>query len=124
VVEVCAEHRQGEQHRQQWLISANYEQESARREVNLLQKEIGAIKKAKGDASELLGKKNVLDKKIADLTTSTAELVKKRDKLAARIGNIVDPKCHISLTEVSTTAKGLKSGRQPNTRRLAPRAKS
>lgn len=82
-------------------ISANYEQEGTRREVNILQKEIGTIKKAKGDASELLAKKAVLDKKIADLTTSTAELVKKRDKLAARIGNIVDPKCHVSLTEVS-----------------------
>lgn len=80
---------------------ANYEQEGARREVNILQKEIGTIKKAKGDASELLGKKAILDKKISDLTTSTAELVKKRDKLASRIGNIVDPKCHVSLTEVS-----------------------
>lgn len=82
-------------------ISANYEQESARREVNILQKEIGTIKKAKGDASELLAKKAVLDKQIAELTAKAAELEKKRDTLASRIGNIVDEKCHNSLTEVS-----------------------
>ncbi|KAI9635544.1 uncharacterized protein MKK02DRAFT_27058 [Dioszegia hungarica] len=88
VVELSAEYRQ-----------ANYEQESARREVNIVQKEIGTIKKAKGDASELLEKKGVWDKKIAELSLKAAELEKKRDKLAARIGNIVDPKCHVSLTE-------------------------
>jgi seryl-tRNA synthetase len=46
----------------------------------------------------------VWDKKIAELSLKAAELEKKRDKLAARIGNIVDPKCHVSLTEVSLHA--------------------
>lgn len=82
------------------LSLANYEQESARRELNILQKEIGTIKKAKGDASELLAKKAVLDKQILELTAKAAELVKKRDAVASRIGNIVDKDCHVSLTEV------------------------
>jgi len=75
--------------------------ENERRAVNALQKEIGAIKKAKGDASELLVKKAEHDKKIAELTAKAAELAKLRDSKASRIGNIVDPACHVSLTEVS-----------------------
>ena len=79
---------------------AQHDSEAARREVNALQKEIGTIKKAKGDASELLAKKAEIDKRIADLTARAKELEKKRDTLAGRIGNIVDPTCHVSLTEV------------------------
>jgi seryl-tRNA synthetase len=76
--------------------------ESERRAVNALQKEIGTIKKAKGDATELLAKKAEHDKKIVELTASAAALAKQRDAKAARIGNIVDPTCHVSLTEVSS----------------------
>ena len=67
----------------------------------MLQKEIGTIKKAKGDATELLAKKVDLDKKISELVTRAAELEKKRDQKAALIGNIVDKDCAVSLTEVS-----------------------
>lgn len=81
--------------------SAQYEVETERRAVNAVQKEIGAIKKAKGDASELLAKKAEHDKKIAELQAKANELNNARDRTAARIGNIVDPACHVSLTEVS-----------------------
>ena len=67
-----------------------------------MQKEIGTIKKAKGDAQELLAKKAELDKQIAELVGKVAELEKKRDATAKGIGNIVDERCKISLTEVST----------------------
>ncbi|ORY25346.1 hypothetical protein BCR39DRAFT_544387 [Naematelia encephala] len=78
---------------------AQYEVESLRRELNILQKDIGQIKKAKGDATKLLEKKAGLDKKIADLNATVAELVKKRDARAGMVGNIVDKDCFVSLTE-------------------------
>ena len=79
----------------------NYEKEGVQRELNLLQKEIGTIKKAKGDAADLLEKKAVLDKQIAELVARAAELGQKRDERARLIGNIVDKDCAVSLTEVS-----------------------
>ena len=82
------------------IVLAQHDQETVRREVNLLQKEIGTIKKAKGDAAELLVKKGELDKRIAELTAKSVELVKKRDQRAGLIGNIVDKNCHVSMTEV------------------------
>ncbi|CAK9784255.1 serine-tRNA ligase [Cutaneotrichosporon oleaginosum] len=88
VIEIFAQHK-----------SAQYEMEIERRAVNALQKEIGQIKKAKGDASELLKKKTEHDKKIAELTAKAAELARIRDAKASRIGNIVDAKNHVSLTE-------------------------
>jgi seryl-tRNA synthetase len=72
-----------------------------RKDLNKLQKEIGVIKKAKGDAGELLEKKAELDKQIKELATKADELLKVRDKKAGLIGNIVDKDCHVSLTEVS-----------------------
>jgi seryl-tRNA synthetase len=81
--------------------------ENERRAVNALQKEIGQIKKAKGDASELLKKKVEHDKKIAELTAKAAELARIRDAKASRIGNIVDDKNHVSLTEVSPIASSI-----------------
>ncbi|EIW68614.1 hypothetical protein TREMEDRAFT_71854 [Tremella mesenterica DSM 1558] len=96
VIALIAEHKQ-----------ALYESESVRRDVNSLQKEIGAIKKAKGDASELLEKKAELDKKIADWTVKAGELMKKRDVRATLIGNIVDKDCHVSLTEDDNPIKAV-----------------
>lgn len=84
-------------------LPVQYQQEGARRELNLLQKEIGTIKKAKGDATELLEKKAVKDKEIAELAAKAAELLKIRDQKASTIGNIVDKDCHVSLTEVCWT---------------------
>lgn len=91
------------------LTLENFEQEGLRREVNLLQKDIGQIKKAKGDASELLSKKNDLDKRIAELGIEVVALGKKRDIKAGMIGNIVDKDCHISSTEVGLSQKSFLS---------------
>lgn len=79
---------------------ANFERESTSRELNALQKEIGVIKKAKGDATELLAKKAEIDKKIVDLTAKATALIKQRDVKAGSIGNIVDSACHVATTEV------------------------
>lgn len=108
---------------------ANYEMENAKRELNLLQKEIGQIKKAKGDATELLAKKADMDKKIAEMTTRVADLIKKRDQKAGQIGNIVDSQNHVSLSEASFAERlGRKRnmqliemvGRQPCSSFMAP----
>lgn len=82
------------------LHLVQYNQEVLRKDLNKLQKEIGVIKKAKGDAGELLEKKADLDKQIKELATKADELLKVRDKKAGLIGNIVDKDCHVSLTEV------------------------
>ncbi|WVO15855.1 serine-tRNA ligase [Cryptococcus depauperatus] len=87
--------------------NANYEKEKAQREVNVLQREIREIKKAQGDASELIAKKTELDKKIADMGVRVTELIKKRDQKAGQIGNIVDPQCYVSLDEVDNPVIGL-----------------
>lgn len=79
---------------------ANYEQDGLRREVNVLIKEIGQIKKNKGDASELIAKKSELDKKVAEGSVKLAEAQKKRDLRAMTLGNIVDKNSAISMTEV------------------------
>lgn len=108
---------------------ANYEMENAKRELNLLQKEIGQIKKAKGDATELLAKKADMDKKIAEMTTRVADLIKKRDQKAGQIGNIVDPQNHVSLSEASFAERLVRKrnvqliemvGRQPCSSFMAP----
>jgi len=46
-------------------------------------------------------KKSELDKRIAELAGKVEVLAKKRDSEAAKIGNIVDKDCKISLAEVS-----------------------
>ncbi|WWC59140.1 serine-tRNA ligase [Kwoniella dejecticola CBS 10117] len=88
VIEIFASHKQ-----------AQFEKEQAQRNLNALQKEIGQIKKAKGDASELLAKKAELDKQIADLVAKAKELEELRDKKAGLIGNIVDERNAVSMDE-------------------------
>jgi seryl-tRNA synthetase len=79
---------------------ANYNSENLRREVNALIKEIGQIKKNKGNADELIAKKAEMDKEVAALTVKANELVKKRDAKAFLLGNIVDKNSAVSTTEV------------------------
>lgn len=78
---------------------ANYNSENLRREVNALIKEIGQIKKNKGNADELIAKKAEMDKEVAALTVKANELVKKRDAKAFLLGNIVDKNSAVSTTE-------------------------
>ncbi|WVR04376.1 serine-tRNA ligase [Kwoniella sp. DSM 27419] len=92
VIKIFAEHKQ-----------AQFEKENAQRNLNALQKEIGQIKKAKGDASELLAKKAEMDKEIAELVTKANELIKIRDQKAGLIGNIVDPANAVSMDEADNT---------------------
>ena len=80
-----------------------------RRDVNVLIKEIGQIKKNKGDASELLAKKAEQDKKVAEGTVKVAELQKKRDLKAMQLGNIVDKNSAVSMTEVSLRLRDQRS---------------
>ena len=79
---------------------ANYNSENLRREVNALIKEIGQIKRNKGNADELIAKKAEMDKEVAALTVKANELVKKRDAKAFLLGNIVDKNSAVSTTEV------------------------
>jgi seryl-tRNA synthetase len=108
VIAIFAEHKHGKSSflsplslRLIVAFLVTYEKEGIQRELNLLQKEIGTIKKAKGDASAQLAKKAELDKTIAEMVGMVAELGKKRDERAGMIGNIVDKDCKVSLTEVS-----------------------
>ena len=78
---------------------ANYNSENLRREVNALIKEIGQIKRNKGNADELIAKKAEMDKEVAALTVKANELVKKRDGKAFLLGNIVDKNSAVSTTE-------------------------
>lgn len=75
--------------------------------MNTLIKEIGQIKKNKGDASELLAKKGEMDKKVAEGTVKVAELQRKRDLKAMTLGNIVDKNSAVSLTEVRSASRPL-----------------
>jgi seryl-tRNA synthetase len=86
------------------LLIVQYETEQARKEVNTVQKDIGKLRKNKEDATQLMAEKTKLDQKIADLTAKTVELAKSLDKKASTIGNIVDPACYVSATEVSSAA--------------------
>lgn len=68
--------------------------------ANANQKEIGQIKKAKGDASELLAKKKEFDELLAKQGAEATRLMKLRDQKAGMIGNLVHPDCCVSTTEV------------------------
>lgn len=124
VIELLAEHKKSERECLVMLtFLVQYKQESARRELNLLQKEIGQLKKNKQDATELLEKKSAKDKEIAEMAAQAVELLRQRDLKASTIGNIVDKDCHVSLTEVGfddgRQEDGSCVGRQPDQASLA-----
>jgi len=64
-------------------------------------KEIGQIKRNKGNADELVAQKAEKDKEVAVVSAKVAELIKKRDAKAFLLGNIVDKNSAVSTTEVS-----------------------
>lgn len=78
---------------------ADFELNQVLKDVNAVQKEITAKKKAKQDADEELARKKDLDKKAADLKPIVAEKEKLMRDKAGTIGNIVGPKVPISQTE-------------------------
>lgn len=69
------------------------------KEINGIQKEITAKKKAKEDASELLAKKAAADKSVAEARVRVNEKEAEMRAKAGMIGNIVDKACPISQTE-------------------------
>lgn len=78
---------------------AQFELNSLLKEVNAVQKEITAKKKAKQSADEELEKKKDLDKKAADLRPEVLQKEKVMRAKAGTIGNIVGDKVPISQTE-------------------------
>ncbi|PWN23116.1 serine-tRNA ligase [Microstroma glucosiphilum] len=78
---------------------ADFELNGLAKEINAVQKEITAKKRAKESADEELEKKKDLDKKAADLRPVVAEKERAMRAKAATIGNIVGPKVPLSQTE-------------------------
>ncbi|RMZ83645.1 hypothetical protein DV738_g867, partial [Chaetothyriales sp. CBS 135597] len=73
-------------------------------EINSVQKEIGKLKKAKQDASELLQKKIELEKEKKRIEDEAVEKEKLRDKKCKTIGNYVEKNAALSHHEVMTRA--------------------
>jgi seryl-tRNA synthetase len=85
------------------LASAGqFEADALAKQINVIQKEISAAKKAKQDVpAETIAKKLEMDKKlIAQKQESVDKETLMRSK-AGQIGNIVDKDCPVSATEVS-----------------------
>jgi seryl-tRNA synthetase len=78
---------------------ADFELNGLAKEINAVQKEITAKKRAKEGADEELEKKKELDKKAADLRPVVAEKERAMRAKAATIGNIVGEKVPLSQTE-------------------------
>uniref|UniRef100_A0A7S2ZGZ4 serine--tRNA ligase n=3 Tax=Rhodosorus marinus TaxID=101924 RepID=A0A7S2ZGZ4_9RHOD len=68
---------------------SRFEQDSCRRELNKLSKEVGLKKRAREDASELIAQTVEVKKTIAEAEKITAELEQKRDALLRNLGNLV-----------------------------------
>ena len=67
--------------------------------VNEVQKKIGAVKKAKGDATELLQEKAAIDQEKADLLKAAEEKEKVMNKKLGTIGNLIHPSVPVDNNE-------------------------
>ena len=85
-------------------LTAQFEAEKIKKEINAIQKQITQKKKAKEDADDLLKDKVKLDKDFVEMSKRAADKEKEMTTKAATIGNIVDKDCHVSTTEVSGQA--------------------
>ncbi|PNS15428.1 Serine--tRNA ligase, cytoplasmic [Sphaceloma murrayae] len=79
--------------------AAQYEVMQIRTEINVVQKEIGGIKKAKGDASEQLKKKVDLEQKMKKQQVSADEKLVALHKKVKTIGNYVHESVPVSDNE-------------------------
>jgi len=70
-----------------------------RKDINKLNKALGAKKKAKEPCDEELKQQKEMKQKIKDIQASLPEIAKERDVLLNRIGNMVDPEVPISHNE-------------------------
>ncbi|KAG1654588.1 hypothetical protein FOA52_008735 [Chlamydomonas sp. UWO 241] len=66
-----------------------YEMDKAKQEFNAISKEVGKIMKAKGDASELMEKSKQAKEGIAVMEEKEKEMIKSRDAIIQRMGNLV-----------------------------------
>lgn len=80
-------------------VKASFELNGLSKEVNTIQKEITAKKKAKESADAELEKKKEVDAKIAEFRPQVQEKERLMKQKASTIGNIVGPKVPISQTE-------------------------
>lgn len=79
--------------------TAKFDCEQRQKKLNALKKEIGAIMKNKGDASELLVQKTAIEEEIVTLSETATQLEKQRDTKLKLIGNLVHDSVPISNNE-------------------------
>lgn len=83
---------------QDW-VKMDFEANNISKEINAVQKEIAAKKKAKENADELVAKKKQLDEQVAAKRAESKEHEAKMRQRAATVGNIVGKDVPVSLTE-------------------------
>ena len=79
--------------------ATQYKADSMRSEVNKIQKQIGQIKKSKGDATKELDQKVQLEKEIKAVQEEAAEQARTRDRTIKTIGNYVHDSVPLSDNE-------------------------
>ncbi|THH28977.1 hypothetical protein EUX98_g5207 [Antrodiella citrinella] len=80
-------------------VKMDYDASQFSKEVNAVQKEIAAKKKAKENADELVAKKKDLDAKVIAKRQEAKEQEQKMRQRAGNVGNIVGKDAPVSLTE-------------------------
>ncbi|KAH8097083.1 serine-tRNA ligase [Cristinia sonorae] len=80
-------------------VKMDYDASQLNKEVNAIQKEIGAKKKAKENADELVAKKKELDAKVIVKKQESKDFEQKLRARASNVGNIVGKDVPVSLTE-------------------------
>ncbi|EJD39380.1 serine-tRNA ligase [Auricularia subglabra TFB-10046 SS5] len=80
-------------------IKQEFDLQALLKSINTIQKDIGAKKKAKENADELVAQKKTLDDKVPELRKAAVELDASLTKLLISIGNIVGPNTPVSQTE-------------------------
>eukprot|EP00798_Chlamydomonas_sp_ICE-L_P002725 gene2725-12598_t len=81
--------------------AVKFELDQANKESNAISKEVGIIKKAKGDAAELMEKSKSQKVLIAEIEEREAEVIKARDAKLGTIGNLVHDSVPISQDEAN-----------------------
>ncbi|KAI0074938.1 serine-tRNA ligase [Panus rudis PR-1116 ss-1] len=80
-------------------VKMDYDASTLSKQVNAVQKEIAAKKKAKENADELVAKKKELDAQVAAKRQEAKEFEQKMRQKASTVGNIVGKNVPVSLTE-------------------------
>jgi len=83
------------------LQTAKFDFDNTNRDINAIQKEIGKILKAKGDAKVLLEKKAALEKQKKDIQKEVDDRRAGLEKKVNSVGNLVHPSVPVSNDEVT-----------------------